>query len=209
MGIGQPNFADYRYRIVDYLTAMNMYEYIMASKKPEKVASFDTIIYPFDTYSWLCIIFSILAEFLILIFAQNLWSYMYSSTNPEDYIYQDFFIATAFFPRRKLITWIQRPGYGTRRGMILKWIVLGSVLIMAYKSILLSSLVPIRYEATIDTLEDMEQSGLPLLILKSTAFQKLIASDPRDTMKQVYKRSILFPYSPAEPWGVPGWVMAM
>ena len=80
---------------------------------------------------------------------------------------------------------------------------------MAYKSILLSSLVPIRYEATIDTLEDMEQSGLPLLILKSTTTQKHIASDPRAAMKQVYKRSIVFPYSPAEEFGVPGWVMGM
>ena len=80
---------------------------------------------------------------------------------------------------------------------------------MAYKSTLLSSLISIRYEATIDTLEDMKQSGLPLLILKSTATHKLIASDPRDAMKQVYKRRILFQYSPAEPWGVPGWVMAM
>ena len=80
---------------------------------------------------------------------------------------------------------------------------------MAYKCTLLSSLVSIRYEATIDTLEDMEQSGLPLLILKSTASHKLIASDPRDAMKQVYKRRILFQWSPAEPWGVPGWVMAM
>ena len=78
---------------------------------------------------------------------------------------------------------------------------------MAYKSVLLSSLVPIRYEATIDTLEDMEQSGLPLLILKSTTIQKFIASDPRDAMKRVYKRSIVFPYNPAEP--VPRWVMAM
>ena len=80
---------------------------------------------------------------------------------------------------------------------------------MAYKSTLLSSLISIRYEATIDTLEDMEQSGLPLLILKSTTMHTLIASDPRETMKQVYKRRTLFQWSPSEPWGVPGWVMAM
>ena len=74
---------------------------------------------------------------------------------------------------------------------------------------LLSSLIPIRYETTIDTLEDMEDSGLPILIMKNTAVHKLIASDPRDAMKQVYKRSMLFPLSPAEPGGVPGWVAEM
>ena len=88
MGIGQPNFADYRYRIVDYFPAIYMYEYVMGSKKPEEIASYDTFIYPFDAYSWLCTICSILAEFLVLVFAQNLWSYMYSSTNPVDYVYQ-------------------------------------------------------------------------------------------------------------------------
>ena len=90
MGIGQPNFADYRYRIVDYLPAMYMYEYIMASKKPKEIASYDTIIYPFDAYSWLATICSILAEFLVLVFAQNLWSYMCSNTTPDDYVYQGY-----------------------------------------------------------------------------------------------------------------------
>ena len=80
---------------------------------------------------------------------------------------------------------------------------------MAYKSNLLSSLIPIRYEKTIDSLEDMEKSGLPLLILQSTATHKLIASDLRDAMKQVYKRSILFPWSSTEPQGLPGWVAEM
>lgn len=80
---------------------------------------------------------------------------------------------------------------------------------MAYKSNLLSSLIPVRYEATIDTLQDLEQSGLPLLILNSTTALKLVASDPREDMKQVYKKSVLFPLSPLEPWGVPGWVLKM
>ena len=87
--------------------------------------------------------------------------------------------------------------------------VLGTFLSFAYKSTLLSSLIPIRYDATIDTLKEMEQSGLPLLIVKPTTLQKLIASDPRDAMKQVYKRSILYPWAPSEPLGFPGWVFAM
>ena len=74
---------------------------------------------------------------------------------------------------------------------------------------LLSSLISIRYETTIDTLEDMEESGLPMLIVKSTTMHKLIASDPRDAMKQVYKRSILFQWSQTEPGGLPGWVAEM
>ena len=93
--------------------------------------------------------------------------------------------------------------------MILKWIILGSLLTMAYKSTLLSSLIPVRYEAAIDTLEDMEQSGRPLLIMRSTTLHKLIVNDPREAMMRAYERSILFQYSSMEKWGVPGWVMDM
>ena len=89
MGIGQPNFADYRYRIVDYLPAMYMFEYIMCSKKPEEMASYHIASYDtFDFYSWFFIICSALAGFLTLIFAQNLWSFMHSTTNPVDYMYE-------------------------------------------------------------------------------------------------------------------------
>ena len=127
----------------------------------------------------------------------------------DDIKLADFFLSTPFIPKRRLVKWIQRPGYGTRKAIILEWIFLGSILTMAYKSTLLSSLIPIRYEATIDTLEDLEKSGQPLLILKSTSYQNLLASDPRDAMKNVYKRSILFPWSLSDPWGIPGWVSAM
>ena len=46
MGIGQPIYADYRYRVVDYLSPMYMNEYVMASKKPTEIATYDTILYP-------------------------------------------------------------------------------------------------------------------------------------------------------------------
>ena len=90
LGIGQPNFADYRYRMVDYLPAMNMYEYLMVTKKPQEVVSYDTIIYPLDTYVWLLIICSSLAEFTILYLLQNLWSYTSNHASPHDYIFEGY-----------------------------------------------------------------------------------------------------------------------
>ena len=66
---------------------------------------------------------------------------------------------------------------------------------MGYKSTLLSTLIPICYETTIDTLADIEKSGLPLVIAKSTAMHHAIAADKRPMMKQIYKDSILFRYA--------------
>ena len=126
-----------------------------------------------------------------------------------DIAFTDLFLSVVIIPKRNFLTLIQRPCFFARNGLIFIWIILGSILALAYKSNLLSSLIPIRYESTIDTLQDLEQSGLPLLILNSTTALKLVASDPREDMKQVYKRSILFPLSPSEPWGVPGWVLKM
>ena len=75
---------------------MYMYEYIMGSKKPEEIATYDTIIYPFDAASWLCILCSILSEFLILFLAQNLWFIIYSNKNPDDYIYEGSWFISRF-----------------------------------------------------------------------------------------------------------------
>ena len=89
-------------------------------------------------------------------------------------------------PKRRLNSWINRPGFRVRKRIILQWIFLGHFLVMGYKTTLLSTLIQIQYESTIDTLDDMAKSGLPLLIPSHTALHKLIACDPRSTMKQIY-----------------------
>ena len=69
------------------------------------------------------------------------------------------------------------------------WLFLGNVLFMAYKSTLLSTLIPIRYEKTLETLDDLDKSGLGLLIAGGTVAQWLAASDPRPSMRRIYNRS--------------------
>ena len=66
------------------------------------------------------------------------------------------------------------------------------MLTWAYKSTLLSTLVTIRYSQPIDTLADLDKSGLPLAIVDDSIEQKAFEIDQRDIMKQIYNRSILF-----------------
>ena len=96
-------------------------------------------------------------------------------------------------PRRRPNSWINRTGFRSRKRIILMWMFLGHFLVMGYKSTLLSTLIPIRYESTINTLEEIAKSGLSLTVPRHTAFHKLIASDPRPLMKEIYKRSHLIP----------------
>ena len=66
---------------------------------------------------------------------------------------------------------------------------------MGYKSTLLSTLIPVRYERTINTLYDLDQSGLPLAIPKSTTIHHAIANDPRQIMKRIYNNSIIYVFA--------------
>ena len=120
---------------------------------------------------------------------QCVWCKVTGSKYHTDYIYEgtynkhypvidlwgcnvlDFFLSTELIPKRRLQKWINRQGFGIRRTLILKWILLGNVLTMGYKSTLLS--------------------GLPLMTTKSSPYGKAIRRDQRQSMKQIYSNSIL------------------
>ena len=110
------------------------------------------------------------------------------------FCFSDFFLSTEFIPKRRQWKWINREGFCTRKMFILKWIFLGNILTMGYKCTLLSTLIPIHYENTIDTLSDLDLSGLPLVTHRFTAPSYAIADDPRQVMKRIDKRSSAHPY---------------
>ena len=105
--------------------------------------------------------------------------------------FSDIFLSTAMIPKWRPNNWINRHGFMTRKRVILQWLFLGHILTLGYTSTLLSTLIPIRYEGTIDTLQDMAESGLPFTIPHSTSLHKLLATDPRPTMMKIYKRKYL------------------
>ena len=72
---------------------------------------------------------------------------------------------------------------------------MGNVLTIGYKSTLLSTLVTIRYNKPIDTLADLDSSGLPLAMVKGGTCLWAVKNDPRKIMKQIYHRSIAFDYN--------------
>ena len=50
--MGQIGFLPDRYRVVDYLPYMNLYEFFLASEMPKPVPPYFTMIYPFDGIVW-------------------------------------------------------------------------------------------------------------------------------------------------------------
>lgn len=99
--------------------------------------------------------------------------------------------------------WFNRTGFThSRKLLLIQWLVFVNFLLMGYKSVLLSSLVTIRYEDTIDTLDDLDKSNLPLMIAQGAGLVEPLEKDPRPIMKRIFSRSKLYPYD----GNTPDWV---
>ena len=88
IGIGQASFARYRYKLVDYLPWMYIYEFPWSSRLPREVTSFVTLIRPFDNYTWIMAIVASATFFLALVIVQKVWTYQSGRPYESDFLYQ-------------------------------------------------------------------------------------------------------------------------
>ena len=93
-------------------------------------------------------------------------------------------------------------GSKARLFLILMWMLTAFMLTISYKSVLRAMLMKIEYGETIDTIDDMLKSGMPLMIAARTAIPTMMASDPRT--KELNKISEQFEMTPSG--GIPEWV---
>ena len=82
----------------------------------------------------------------------------------------------------------------SRRLLILQWLTWATILSLAYKSTLLSTLITIRYTDTIDTIDQMVESGLPFYIQSSSVLNWIAVTDPRDSIKRLNERRVDVPH---------------
>ena len=103
-------------------------------------------------------------------------------------------------PKKRLNKWIERPGFGIRKVAILKWMVLGNILTLGYKTTLLSSLITINYENPIDNIYDLDKSGLPLIMTEGVSVVEYIRRTPGAMMARIFKRRILSERGSNQSW---------
>ena len=61
---------------------------------------------------------------------------------------------------------------------------------------------PLRYEKTIETVEDLDNSGLPYMVPAKTAPHVLVMTDPRPAVRRIAQRVELYPFNGTVPeWG--------
>lgn len=89
LGIGQTAIVfGERSSVVDHLPWMSVYEWPIQNIKPKEIASFGTIMYPFDKYTWTFVSLAIVGEFITLIIMQLVWSGAVGISTPRDFVYQ-------------------------------------------------------------------------------------------------------------------------
>ncbi len=72
--------------------------------------------------------------------------------------------------------------------LIISWSLAAFVLSLSYRSILLSTLIPIRYEHAIETMADGDATGLPIYMIKGSSPMALLKIDQRSHHKNMAKK---------------------
>ncbi len=72
-----------------------------------------------------------------------------------------------------------RPALTAQKITIVSWLLMGTLLPVMYEQVLLSTLVTIRYESTVETIEDAADTELPFLQVHGTSAECLLRLDSR------------------------------
>ena len=72
--------------------------------------------------------------------------------------------------------------------IVFKWMIVGFLLTISYKSVLRAMLMKVYYEETIDSIDDMLKSERSLVTAIDSIVPTLLASDPREKVKKLAER---------------------
>ena len=81
----------------------------------------------------------------------------------------------------------------------MKWMVVGFFFSISYKSVLRAMMIKIEYEKTIDTIDDMLQSEMPLMIPSDTLLPYLMETDPQKKVKALSEKIEFYIYGKSAP----------
>ena len=82
-----------------------------------------------------------------------------------------------------------------RQLLLFKWLLTALFVTLSYKQVLLANLVDTGYEKPIETLDELVNSGKPFIVPQNSNAPRLIAMDPRPSIKKLYKQIIWFNFT--------------
>ena len=88
IGIGQATIVPYRYKMIEYLPWMYLYNFEVESQRPFPITTYDTLTYPFDSWTWGFLVGFSAFVFIFLVFIQKLWIHTTGERPPNGWIFQ-------------------------------------------------------------------------------------------------------------------------
>jgi hypothetical protein len=67
---------------------MFLYEYVVATAKAKEIASYDTLLYPFDIYIWSFIVTMTILEIAILLAIEHFWKATTGINSSRSFIFE-------------------------------------------------------------------------------------------------------------------------
>ena len=90
----------------------------------------------------------------------------------------------------------------------MKWTLVGFLLAISYKSVLLALLMRDDYEKTVDTMDDMLESGRTFMLPEDTIIKYILDTDPREKVKMLAKEAQFYKFGTATPvWVIEGYFL--
>ena len=100
----------------------------------------------------------------------------------------------------------KKPCAKAREMLVLKWAMIGFFFTISYKSVLLSNMINIEYEKPLDTVEDVLRSDKQLFIDSTSGIGDLLKSDPREKIKELFKKAKSYETEVTEKGNGPVWI---
>ena len=88
-----------------------------------------------------------------------------------------------------------------RQLLLIIWLFAAFSLTLSYKEVLIANLVDVGYEDTIDDMDDLVRSDIPLALPVNTLLPKLVSYDPRDSARKLSHNIVPYNFSvPLPKW---------
>ena len=88
-----------------------------------------------------------------------------------------------------------------RQLLLIIWLFAAFSLTLSYKEVLIANLVNVGYEETIDDLDDLVRSNIPLALPIDTLLPKLVSYDPRESARRLFYNIVPYNFSvPLPKW---------
>ena len=211
-------YARHRFMRNDFIGPVGSYDLHLISGAPPERSEYLTLTKPFDSFTWVFTLISLVTVSIALICIEKLYA-TWSKESYDDTVFHCKckssktgilaiainsyslgieFSFGAIIDRNNLRTnydkdyAFQQSGSKARTWIVSKWIIVAFFLTISYKSVLLAMLMNIYYEDTIDSVDDMLASDRSLVVASDAITKVLLLSDPRKKVKMLQDKTIFY-----------------